>query len=199
MKILLIGASGVIGSAIHKALAEEHEVITATRSSGDIKVDLSDMASIRDMYRAVSPIDAVICAAGAASMGPLAEMSDEAFSLALDGQLKGQGYVLRCGLKALKPGGSITVTSGAAAQATMPGTAVIAASCAALESLVRVAAAEDDAIRLNVVSPSFVTESMAQLGLPTEGGVSAADTAKSYIAALTGNMHGAVLPTAASS
>jgi len=41
MKILVVGAGGDIGKAASEALADRHEIITAGRSSGDIRVDLS--------------------------------------------------------------------------------------------------------------------------------------------------------------
>jgi len=54
----------------------------------------------------------------------------------------------------------------------MPDTSAISMACAAIEAFVKAAALELQDIRLNVVSPIFVKESMAQMGLPTEGGLS---------------------------
>ncbi len=39
MKILIIGAGGVIGNIITPAIKQKHEVITAGRSSGDVKIE----------------------------------------------------------------------------------------------------------------------------------------------------------------
>ena len=49
MKILIVGASGTIGKAVAEALSARHEIVTAGRSSGDYRVDLTDLASIRAM------------------------------------------------------------------------------------------------------------------------------------------------------
>ena len=47
--------------------------------------------------------------------------------------------------------------------------------------------------RVNVVAPIFVKETMAMMGMDTESGISANDTAKAYIVAVTGDMHGQTL------
>lgn len=195
MKILLIGASGMIGRAVTHALSTDHEVITASRKSGDFQVDIASPDSLRELLAQTGPLDAIISVAGDGVMAPLANMSDDDVNRTLDTQLKGQLNVLRLGLDAVAPGGSITLTSGVAAQNPMPSTSAIAASCAAIEAFTRTAATEVETVRLNVVSPIFVKESMELFGLPTDGGLSAADTAKSYLAAVTGDMHGQILST----
>lgn len=195
MKILLIGATGIIGRAIKDALPTDIELITATRTSGDVRLDMSDTNALRRAFADIGPLDGIICAAGDGAMVPLATMTDAEFNQPLDIQMKGQMNVLRLGIDAVNAGGSITLTSGVAAQSTMPATSTIAASCAAIEAFVRVAAAETDAIRINAVSPIFVKESMALFGMPTDGGLSAADTARAYLAVIHGDMHGQILNT----
>jgi nucleoside-diphosphate-sugar epimerase len=64
MRVLLVGHTGRIGSAVRDALAPRHEVVTASRSGGDVTVDLREPASITAMYEQVGPVDAVACAAG---------------------------------------------------------------------------------------------------------------------------------------
>jgi len=41
MKILLIGASGTIGRRIYETLSDKHEIVRASRSGEDIKVDMT--------------------------------------------------------------------------------------------------------------------------------------------------------------
>ena len=50
MRILLIGASGTVGSAVKAELAQRHDVISIGRNSGDFQVDISDSASIRRLF-----------------------------------------------------------------------------------------------------------------------------------------------------
>ncbi|MCP3957370.1 MAG: sugar nucleotide-binding protein, partial [bacterium] len=71
MKILLIGASGIIGRAVAAELALRHELITAGRSSGDLRLNLADPASIRAAYAEAGSLDAVVCAAGNVTFKPL--------------------------------------------------------------------------------------------------------------------------------
>lgn len=57
---------------------------------------------------------------------------------------------------------------------------------AGLEGFVRAAALEmPNNIRVNVVSPSFVKETMVAMGMDSTHGISAADTAKVYQASIT--------------
>uniref|UniRef100_UPI000F06D899 NAD-dependent epimerase/dehydratase family protein n=1 Tax=Pseudomonas viridiflava TaxID=33069 RepID=UPI000F06D899 len=72
MKILLIGASGAVGSAIERELGSRHEIVRIGRNSGDERVDISDSASIRALFERVGSFDALICAAGSVKFVPLA-------------------------------------------------------------------------------------------------------------------------------
>jgi len=195
MKILLIGASGLIGTAIAAQIADDHEIISAGHTRGDVTVDLASNASIRHMFEQVGPLDGVISTAGVANFGPFDQLPDKEFQLALNNKLMGQVNLVRLGRASVNDGGSITLTSGVLSREPMPGSVTVSMANGALESFVKAAALELDAFRLNVVSPVFVTETMAMLGMDTTGGLSAADTAKAYIAALTGSMHGVTLDT----
>lgn len=193
MKILVVGASGVIGNAVVKALSAEHQVVSASRTAGDIKVDLSEPASIRAMFAQLGQVDAIISTAGEAEIKPLDALTDQDYDRAAGMHLMGQINLFRYGRDSLTPGGSVTLTSGMASKINFPGAAAIAMSCAALERFADAASQELADLRLNIVSPKSVTESMEKLGWPTEGTISAADTAKSYLAAVSGTMNGQTL------
>ncbi|MGH3576765.1 MAG: short chain dehydrogenase, partial [Mycobacterium sp.] len=63
-----------------------------------------------------------------------------------------------------------------------------------LEGFVRAAALEAPRrIRVNVVSPPWVTETLRALGMPLTGGLPAAVVAQAYVASLEGNQTGIVL------
>jgi dTDP-4-dehydrorhamnose reductase len=66
MRVLLIGPNGRLGSAVRAALTARHELITASRSDGELNVDIRDPRSIAAMYGQVGRVDAVACAAGGA-------------------------------------------------------------------------------------------------------------------------------------
>ncbi len=60
MRIIVIGASGTIGSEVAKALSRnKHEVVSASRN-GEVKVALDDASSIRAMFEEVRDVDAVV-------------------------------------------------------------------------------------------------------------------------------------------
>ncbi len=193
MKILLIGASGTIGQAVAKRLSDQHQLITANYSGGDVQVDLGDSSSISAMFNQVGQVDAVISTAGLANFAPLEKLNDAEFNLAMNNKLMGQINLFRLGQGYINEGGSITLTSGVLSKEPMPGSSVISLANGALESFVKAAALEMQSLRLNVVSPVFVKETMEMMGMDSSSGVSASDTAKSYQAAVTGSLHGTTL------
>src|SRR5262245_3905816 len=112
MRILLVGATGTIGSAVATALSSYHEIIGASRSSGDVRVDISDPTTIRAMYSSIGQLDAVVCCGGAARRGPLESLSDDDFTWSLANKLLGQINLVRYGLGSVRDGGSFTLTAG---------------------------------------------------------------------------------------
>lgn len=193
MKILVIGATGLIGQAVSNRLSDANEIIAAGYSDGDVTVDLGDASSIRAMFDKVGQIDAVISTAGVANFGALKGLPDCEYELALNNKLMGQVNLVRLGREYIRRGGSITLTSGVLSREPAQGSAVLSMANGALESFVKAAALELNDFRLNVVSPIFVKETMVKLGMDTGGGLSADDTAKAYVAAVSGSMHGATL------
>ena len=79
MKIIIVGASGNIGRFVTEELSKKYEVITASRNSGDIKVDLTSLSSIKDMYKKLGKLDAVICTAGETYFGDFEQTTEEQF------------------------------------------------------------------------------------------------------------------------
>ena len=77
MRILLVGANGTIGRAVARELGARHELVTAGRSAGDIRLDLADPASHGPALAQAGPLDAVVSAAGNVHFGALAEMTDK--------------------------------------------------------------------------------------------------------------------------
>jgi NAD(P)-dependent dehydrogenase (short-subunit alcohol dehydrogenase family) len=193
MKILLVGASGTIGQAVEKSLTTHHEIVTANYSGGDIQVDLGNVESIRQMFETAGSIDAIISTAGVANFASFTDLTETDYQMALNNKLMGQVNLIRFGQSYINTGGSITLTSGILSREPMPGGSVISMANGALESFVKSVALEVDRYRVNVVAPIFVKETMAMMGMDTEIGLSASDTAKAYVAAVTGKMHGQTL------
>jgi NAD(P)-dependent dehydrogenase (short-subunit alcohol dehydrogenase family) len=194
MRILLIGATGTIGRAIAAALGNRHEVIPASRHKAHEKVDISDPQSIRDLISRVGRVDAIVSAAGLAAFKPLAELSDVDFAFSLGNKLMGQVNVVRHGLQSVNDNGSVTLTSGILAQQPAPSTAAISLVNAGLEGFTRAAALEAPrGIRVNIVSPPWVAETLQAMGRPTTGGLPAAIVARSYVQSIEGQMTGQVI------
>jgi NAD(P)-dependent dehydrogenase (short-subunit alcohol dehydrogenase family) len=197
MRILLIGATGTIGRAVAAALGSRHEVIPVSRHKAHEKVDISSPQSIRDLFSRVGRVDAVVSAAGAAVFKPLGELTDEDFAFSAANKLMGQVNVVRLGLESINDNGSVTLTSGILAQQPAPGTAAISMVNAGLEGFTRAGALEAPrGIRVNIVSPPWVAETLQAMGRPTTGGLPAADVARSYVASVEGRMTGQVLSPA---
>ncbi|QDO85028.1 short chain dehydrogenase [Shewanella psychropiezotolerans] len=193
MKILAIGANGIIGKAVVNCLAKDHDVISVGHSRGDITVDTQSKDSIRALFEQVGMVDAVVSMAGNGAMGSLADMPDSGYQTVLDSKVMGQVNLVRIGLEYLNYGGSITLTSGQSSDNPSLGTAAISMATAAVNGFVGAAALElIDGKRLNVVSPSFVKETMEMLGMDSSTGMPADELAAYYVASVSGQKNGAV-------
>jgi len=53
MKIIIVGAAGVVGTTVVEALSGRNEIISVGRTSGDVHMDIEDIDSIRAMYQQV--------------------------------------------------------------------------------------------------------------------------------------------------
>jgi NAD(P)-dependent dehydrogenase (short-subunit alcohol dehydrogenase family) len=195
MKIIVIGASGTIGSAVVKLLKQRHQVIAVSRSGGDHRVDITNKASLEAALGAIGKVDAIVSAAGSAVFKPLAALADADFEKSLQDKLMGQVNVVRVGSQHILSGGSITLTSGILAQRPMPGSAAISLVNAGLEGFARAAALELKAtnVRVNVVSPPWIKETLVALKMDPAPGMPADDVAKAYAQSIEGNASGEVI------
>ena len=194
MKIVVIGATGTIGHAVVQNLARRHDVVAASRIKSKLTVDITQPASITSLLKAVGRVDAVVSVAGGARFAPLEKLTDNDFQFSLANKLMGQVNVIRAALPHLHDGGSVTVTSGVLAWKPMPGSAAISLVNAALEGFVAGAAHEAPrGIRVNVVSPPWVTETLEAMKWQLPGGRSAAEVATLYANAIEGGASGHVL------
>lgn len=195
MRIVVVGATGTIGSAVMHALdSAGHDVVQAAHADGDVRMDLSDPSSIARLYESVRTVDAVVCAAGRAQFGALQELDDAGFALSLENKIMGQVNLVRLGLNAVVKGGSFTLTTGTLSIAPTAGTAAVAMAGGAVESFVRAAALDlAPEHRLNAVSPGWVAESRVAMGLEPMPGIWAADLAQYYRYCVESDISGEVL------
>ena len=194
MRVIVIGATGTIGGPVADTLATRHEVVRVGHSGGEHTVDIGSKESIESLFGAVGPFDAVVSCAGNAAWGPLAELKDEDFQLGLNHKLMGQVNVVRIGLKHARGPASFTLTSGVLAHEPMQGSAVVSPVNAALEAFAKAAALEVPAgVRVNVVSPPWVSETLKAMGMDPSGGMPAAEVARAYLEAVAGSRNGQVI------
>jgi NAD(P)-dependent dehydrogenase (short-subunit alcohol dehydrogenase family) len=176
-KILVIGAAGLIGSDVVKALGES-ECIRASRNSGE-RVDISDPRSIAALFKRVGELDGIICTGGAARFKPWDQLTDEDWEFSLANKLLGQVNVVRYGAKSVRPGGAITLTTGLASQYPAPGSTIITTVNSAVEAFVRAVAVEPSiSVRVNAVSPGWVSETLQAMGRNPAEGIPAAEVAR---------------------
>jgi NAD(P)-dependent dehydrogenase (short-subunit alcohol dehydrogenase family) len=190
MKILLIGASGTIGRAVHALLAPRHDIVTVGRSSGDLRADFTQPETLQKMFEAAGQVDAIVSTAGNLHFGPLSEMTAEQFNTGLQDKLLGQVR-----LRWLRDGGSITLTSGVAATEPIRHGANASTVNAALNGFVTGAAVElQRGLRINAVSPTLLTESAEAYGsvFPGFETVPAARVALAYQRSVEGAQTGKV-------
>lgn len=165
MKILIVGATGTLGTAVRRELEQNHEIITAGRKGADVTVDMSVPESIIAMYEAVGKVDAVICTAGQAYFGPLQELTPERNEIAVLGKLKGQINLVLLGLDHVHDQGSFTLTTGIIMDSPIVGGISSAMAGGAIKAFVQSAAIEmPRGIRINHVSPNVLEESMDTYG-----------------------------------
>ena len=193
MKILLIGATGTIGSAVGEALGGRHEIIGVGRSRGALQVDLAAPNSIQRLFVEAGPIDAVVSTAGAAKFGTLDDLTDADYEFSVGNKLLGQINLVRFGREHLRKDGSFTLTSGILADQPNPGSTILSAINAGLHGFVGSAALQlRNGQRINAVSPPLVRETAQKLGWGS-GGVPVAEVAKLYVQAVEGNEEGQVI------
>ncbi len=193
MRILLIGASGTIGRAVHQLMGVSHEMITAGRSGGDLKVDISSPDSIQAMYREAGEVDAVVCAAGSTYFGTLQDMTPEQNEISIMSKLRGQINLVLLGLHHVRDHGSFTLTTGIVMDDPIRGGASAAMANGAVQAFVRAAALDmPRGLRINNVSPNVVAESAAKYDafFPGFGSVPVSKVAQAFRKSIEGGQTG---------
>ncbi|MEN8167032.1 MAG: SDR family oxidoreductase [Pseudomonadota bacterium] len=170
-KIIIIGGSSGMGmAAARRFRAEGYEVFISARSQARIDATLAEIgggAGHRLDYTEHDTVAAffeqagahqhlVLAAAGPPAWGPFGELSPERLQAAFDSKFWGYFRCLQSALRGLDARGSVTMVTGAAARAAIPGTAGLAAVNGAIERLGLTLARELAPRRVNVISPGLV-------------------------------------------
>ena len=195
MRIVLVGASGVIGRAVKDLYGGRHEIVAASRSGGDLQVDIADPASIRALFERAGSFDALVCTAGAVHYAPFPLLGEADYEIGLRSKLMGQVNLVTYGLACVADGGSFTLTSGLTNDDPIREGTASSLVNGALEGYVRGAAIEmPRGVRINLVSPTLVEESAPLYGpyFPGTATMPAREVALGYVKSVEGAQSGRV-------
>ncbi len=160
MKIIIVGATGTMGTYLSSAFENEHEIIRAASEGGDFQVDITSPEEIEKFFQTVGPFDALISTAGPTFVGPWKKLDDTTFRKGVEGKMMGQINLVLIGQHYINPKGSFTLITGALTEEPQINFANASAANGAVEGFVRGAAIElENGIRINAVSPTVIENS----------------------------------------
>lgn len=196
MKVLIIGASGAVGSAIVRELQKDTELVTVGFTSGDYQVDLANNSSIVNLFKQTGKLDGIVCAASRGVIfKPLVEMTLEDYISSMQQKLLGQISVALEGINVLNNHGSITLTTGIMNRDFVANGSAAAMVNNAVEGFVKSAALDlPRGIRINAVSPALLEESADKYSTLCPGfeTVSSAKVARAYRKSIYGIQSGQI-------
>ncbi len=191
MKIIVIGASGLIGREIVTALESNHDIIRVGRSGGDISADYTSESSVRKMFEKAGPFDALVSAAGGDSVFKgYPDLTDADFQYGFERKFLAQARLVQLGQRTANNGASFTLSSGYLSDYPNPASIATGPFNAAVDAFVRsTAPLLERQLRLNVVSPAPVVPD----GREGRGTITASQAAAAYVEAVEGDFTGRVL------
>jgi NAD(P)-dependent dehydrogenase (short-subunit alcohol dehydrogenase family) len=196
MKILIVGGNGTLGSKVTEHLKKNHEVIVASRNSGDFNVDITSEESIKNLFEGTGKLDAIVSTAGAAKWAAFESMTEEDFYVGIKSKMMGQINLVRIGKDYLNNGGSVTLTTGILADDPVENTTNAAMVNNAIHGFVKAVSLEiKNDIRINAVSPGLVEDSKDKFGahFPGHTPVSMDRMVSGYVKSIEGKVRGEVI------
>lgn len=178
LSILVLGASGGIGSALARECAAQGarltlvarnlaplEALRDALPAGSAVVHAADATSFAGVEAACQAaltahgrLDGIACCVGSILLKPAHLVSEEEWAATLAQNATAAFAAVRAAAKTMKDGGSVVLFSSCAADIGLPSHEAIAAAKAAVEGLARSAAATYAArgLRVNAVAPGLV-------------------------------------------
>jgi NAD(P)-dependent dehydrogenase (short-subunit alcohol dehydrogenase family) len=195
MKIIIIGATGTLGSKITADLEKDHEVIKVGTKTGDLQADITDPKSIKELFEKTGPFDALVSAAGGGHFGPLTDMTTEDFMKGVNSKMMGQINLVLIGQHYIKPKGSFTLITGVLSEDPVKNSVNLAAVNSAVNGFVKAAALElENGVRINAISPGVVEDSPELFGaFPGHKPVSMERVVYAYKKSVLGHITGQVI------
>ena len=193
MRVLHVGASGLLGGAVSEALEAEGDTVVRASRSGAERVDLTAVESIGELYRRVGAVDAVVCTAGVTPFGRVGELSVDDYTSGITDKLLGQVALVTLGLDAVSDRGSFTLTSGILSEDPITTGSVAATVDGGVDAFVRGTAIElPRGLRINSVSATVFEEAWADYGpfFPGFRPVPVAEAARAFVRSVHGAQTG---------
>ena len=168
-KIVVVGATGRLGREVVSGLTD-YEVIRAGRSGPDLIIDALDFESVSDVFASVGTFDGLISCIGGTPFKTFEELTMEDFALGLSKKCFSQLNLAKAAIPYLTENGSITLTSGIIGDEPILAGSCAAAANGALNTCVSTLAAEyAGKVRINIVSPSIIENSVEDYGMLFDG------------------------------
>ncbi|MBR7834424.1 SDR family oxidoreductase [Actinospica durhamensis] len=171
-RIVVIGGSSGMGLATAQAAAEAGAVVTIASSSRErveaaraglpdncdgVVLDVRDEAAVADLFADIGELDHVVFTAGdQADRRALKDLPLAEARRGFEVRLWGAVAVAKHASPRIRPGGSITLTSGTASVRPIPGAPLASAGTAATEGLVLGLAVDLAPVRVNAVRAGAV-------------------------------------------
>ena len=158
---VVIGGTSGIGAALVAQLSNNGNIVhLASRQTG---LDISDEQAVAQYFETIGTLDHLVITAGSyAPAGKVVDVSISDAKAALDIKFWGSIHAAKHAARYMKPGGSITLTTGMLSRKVIPNTYVKTATNAALEAVTKVLAREQAPIRVNAISPGLTQSSAYQ-------------------------------------
>ncbi|MBT3456831.1 MAG: short chain dehydrogenase [Thiotrichales bacterium] len=168
-KIIVVGSTGRLGRVVVSGL-EDYEVIRAGRSGPDLKIDALDFESVSNVFASVGSFDGLVSCIGGTPFKTFEELTMEDFATGLSKKCFSQLNLAKAAIPFLTENGSITLTSGIIGDEPILAGSCAAAANGALNMCVSTLAAEyAGKLRINIVSPSIIENSVEDYGMLFDG------------------------------
>lgn len=172
-QVVILGGTSGIGQAVARDVARAGGVpLVVSHNPQNVRAtlaqlppnaqghvaDLRSAEQIRDLFTRIGPFDHLVYTAGETLLcGTLSDLTLDSARDFFEIRYWGALAAAKFAASAIRPGGSIVLTSGiAGARPPQQGWTLGASICAAMEGLTRALAVELAPLRVNIVSPGFV-------------------------------------------
>jgi NAD(P)-dependent dehydrogenase (short-subunit alcohol dehydrogenase family) len=165
--VVVVGGSSGIGLAIATAARDRGaDVVVASRAperaaealSGmrTVALDVTDGEAVEAAFAEIGELDHLVCTAASGFPPGLFRAPESEVRALMESKFWGQYRCSRAAAPRLRPGGSITLTSGIRSRRPLPGSGAFTAVNMAVEGMARGLALEIGPIRVNVISPGVI-------------------------------------------